>query len=95
MHTRARSRTLVPGAWGAWAAVAVVTVAVAWWMWPTSALSWHFFPDGATALGGDSGLHLYADHPEYQIGPVAFGVAWLLTPLGSTGGLCRSGGVDA
>jgi hypothetical protein len=71
--------------WVAWGVIAVVTMAVAAWMWPTSALSWHFFPEGSTALFGSSGLNVYADHPELQIGPVAFVVTWLLTPLGSTG----------
>lgn len=72
----------------AWLAVAIVvgwTVAVAIRFWPTSGLSWHFFPAGAAQLFGSSGLHLYADHPGYQIGPLSFVVAWLLSPLGATG----------
>jgi len=72
-------------AWAAGCALVLATVLVVVWMWPTSALSWHFFPDGAAALFGPSGLHLYADHPEYQIGPVSFVATWLLSPLGSTG----------
>jgi len=71
--------------WLAGCALAVAIVLLVVWMWPTSALSWHFFPDGASALFGDSGLHLYADHPEYQIGPVSFVATWLLTPLGGDG----------
>ena len=71
--------------WAAWAAIALTTLLAAAWAWPTSALSWHFFPTGATALFGPSGLHLYVDHPELQVGPVAFVVAWLLSPLGATG----------
>jgi hypothetical protein len=81
----ARRRTVALPVWLAWLATGLVTAAVAAWMWPTSALSWHFFRDGAASLAGDSGLRLYADHPELQVGPVAFGVAWLLTPLGATG----------
>jgi len=65
--------------------VALATGLGAVWAWPTSALSWHFFPTGAQALFGPSGLHLYVEHPELQIGPVAFVVAWLLSPLGATG----------
>ena len=72
-------------AWLPWCLLAVATALVVMWMWPTSALSWHFFADGAAALFGPSGLHLYVDHPDLQIGPVAFVVSWLLTPLGSTG----------
>ena len=71
--------------WLAGCALAVAIVLLVVWMWPTSALSWQFFPDGASALFGDSGLHLYADHPEYQIGPVSFVATWLLTPLGGDG----------
>lgn len=74
-----------PRTWLAAGTVLVATVAAVVWAWPTSALSWHFFSDGSSALVGASGLHLYVDHPEYQIGPVAFLVAWLLTPLGTAG----------
>jgi len=74
--------------WAARGAIALTTLLAAAWAWPTSALSWHFFPTGATALFGPSGLHLYVDHPELQVGPVAFVVAWLLsedptTPVGT------------
>jgi len=62
-----------------WAVVLVVA------MWPTSGLSWHFFPAGASALFGASGLHLYADNPGYQIGPITFVVARMLAPLGDSG----------
>lgn len=79
-------RTSATGRAAAVAVVVVATALVAAATWSTSALSWHFFVDGAAALTGPSGLHLYADHPDYQIGPVAFGVAWLLGLLGTTGG---------
>jgi hypothetical protein len=68
--------------WVPWCVLSLVTALVVVWMWPTSALSWHFFADGAAALFGPSGLHLYVDHPDLQIGPVAFVIPWLLTPLG-------------
>lgn len=45
--------------------------------------SWHFFVTGSRVLsdlddGSRSGLHVYAEHPLLQIGPVALGVAWAL-----------------
>jgi hypothetical protein len=85
--TRAAQRVLparVPS-WMPWCVLLAATAVVAVWMWSNSALSWHFFADGAAALVGPSGLRLYVDHPELQIGPVAFVMSWLLTPLGSDG----------
>jgi len=44
-------------------------------------VSWHFFDTGAALLSSDepgAGLHLYATHPQLQIGPLAFLAA---TPL--------------
>ena len=52
--------------------------------------SWHYFAQGADLLinpgvnGG--GLHLYAAHPDLQIGPIALLVAVPLNALGPTGG---------
>ena len=52
--------------------------------------SWHYFAQGADLLinpgvnGG--GLHLYAVHPDLQIGPIALLVAVPLNALGPTGG---------
>lgn len=47
--------------------------------------SWHFFSLGARLLGSSSptsgGLHLYAAHPELQIGPLALVAAIPLTHL--------------
>jgi len=40
-----------------------------------SLVSWHFVATGAALLGSDdagAGLHLYATHPELQIGPLTF-----------------------
>ena len=64
----------------------------AWFPWAWMALwagvqvghalvSWHFFASGAALLssgGSGAGLHLYATHPQLQIGPLAFLAA---TPL--------------
>jgi hypothetical protein len=52
-------------------------------------LSWHYVRTGTRLLfgndfgeaGGVSGLHLYAQHPELQIGPVSFVVACLFSYL--------------
>ena len=44
-----------------------------------SGISWHFFPFGSDLLIHGAHLHLYAAHPELQIGPLAFLVA---VPLG-------------
>jgi len=52
--------------------------------------SWHYFAEGSHLLinpgvnGG--GLHLYAAHPDLQIGPMALLVAVPLNALGPTGG---------
>ena len=52
--------------------------------------SWHYFAEGSHLLinpgvnGG--GLHLYAAHPDLQIGPIALLVAVPLNALGPTGG---------
>ncbi|MGI5328696.1 hypothetical protein [Actinomadura nitritigenes] len=51
--------------------------------------SWHYFATGATVLFGDDrgeGLHLYATHPELQIGPLSFAVALPLDALGPSWG---------
>lgn len=71
--------------------------AVWWWLWAWAAAwtgaripggggSWHYFALGSRVLFGDDageGLHLYAAHPDLQIGPIAFLVA---TPLRLLGG---------
>jgi hypothetical protein len=51
--------------------------------------SWHYFTQGSRLLFGDDqgqGLHVYAAHPELQIGPIAFLVATPLRLLGATPG---------
>ncbi len=53
----------------------------AWRTWPVSGLSWHFFPTGARLLLHHSGLSLYGDHPELQIGPLPLLLTGLLEPL--------------
>jgi hypothetical protein len=56
------------------------------------AYSWHYFADGSTLLFGGSnatppgGLHIYANYPGLQIGPVAFLAAQVLRLLGPGNG---------
>ena len=54
--------------------------------------SWHFFATGGQVLadlddGTRAGLHVYAEHPLLQIGPVALAVAWGLGQLSGGHGL--------
>lgn len=48
--------------------------------------SWHYFVTGGTALlhpgATGSGLHVYAAHPELQMGPLTLGVAAALVAVG-------------
>ncbi len=72
----------------AWVVVAGWTT---WWglrQARPSAISWHFFRDGADALFGPAGLHVYADNPTLQIGPLAFVTSVL---AGSAGGRHAAG----
>ena len=70
-------RGLVP-----WVGVAAWTALWAWLQSNPSGLSWHFFVSGSHLLFDGAGLNLYAEHPELQIGPLAFLVAAPLTSLG-------------
>src|ERR1700732_3587157 len=74
---RATWTRLVP-----WAGIAAWTAVWVWWQSNPSGLSWHFFVSGTHLLFGGPGLNLYAEHPELQIGPLAFVVAAPLTVLG-------------
>ena len=54
---------------------------------PHGGVAWHFFTSGSALLFGSpaarpGGLHLYANYPQLQIGPVAFIVAQGLRHLG-------------
>lgn len=66
-----------------WATVGAWTIVWAWTQSNPSGLSWHFFVSGSQLLFHGSGLNLYADHPELQIGPLAFLVAAPLALLGN------------
>ncbi len=63
---------------GLWLAVLAWTATWGWLRAQPSGISWHYFPFGARLLLQGSGLHLYARHPELQIGPVTF---LLVSPL--------------
>jgi hypothetical protein len=65
-----------------WVGVAAWTALWAWLQSNPSGLSWHFFASGSHLLFDGAGLNLYAEHPELQIGPLAFLVATPLTYLG-------------
>lgn len=63
----------------AWWVLAVWTVLWAAWDARGGGYSWHYFQDGAWLLTHPgvpgAGLHLYATHPQLQIGPLALLVA--------------------
>lgn len=57
--------------------------------------SWHFFVTGGRVLadlddGSRAGLHVYAEHPLLQIGPVALGIAWALGRISGGNGLAAA-----
>jgi hypothetical protein len=76
-----------PGAGGrtgdaaVWALICAWTAAWGWNRHDPSGIGWHYFREGAGALFGPSGLHVYADHPDLQIGPLAFLATQALAPL--------------
>lgn len=80
------ARRLVGGSWPTLGALVVVAAWTAWWAsraWSVSGLSWHFFADGGRWLTGPHGLHVYAEHPELQTGPLSLVVAAFLRVLPS------------
>lgn len=78
MHRDVRrvvATSTIVAAWAAWRAYLT---------WPVSGLSWHFFAEGSKLLLHGSGLNIYAEHPELQIGPLSLAVAALLRPLSAS-----------
>ncbi len=61
-----------------WTAVAAWSAVCTWNSWTPSGLSWHYFASGAGALTGDSGLSVFADDPELQVGPLSLVIATLV-----------------
>jgi hypothetical protein len=64
-----------------WTVICGLTAGWGWNRRYPGAFSWHYFVDGTRALFGGSGLHLYAQHPDLQIGPLAFVAVEALHPL--------------
>ena len=66
-----------------WTVLVCWTILLQTWLYNNSGSSWHYFADGAALLQGQhppgetapGGLHLYANYPELQIGPLALSVA--------------------
>jgi hypothetical protein len=64
------------------------------WLYRNGGYSWHYFADGASLLFGQhppgeaapGGLHLYANYPQLQFGPVALLTAALVRPFADDGG---------
>jgi len=61
---------------------------------PAGGISWHYFVEGSQLLFGahppgmalPGGLHVYANYPQLQIGPLSFLAAWPFAQLGPTAG---------
>ncbi len=69
-----------------WTALAAWLVAWAWARWSPSAISWHYFSDGVHWLFATDHLHLFARHPELQLGPLTLVLVWPFTLLPGRGG---------
>ena len=80
-----------------WMLPALTAWSAAWFMLlaPRGGIAWKFFVQGSSLLftsqvipwGRPGGLHLYANYPQLQIGPLAFAAAQLLRHLGPDNGL--------
>jgi len=80
-----------------WQRLALVVLAVALQvdLYTNSGYSWHFFADAASLLVGQhppgmvaaGGLHLYANYPQFQFGPLALLVTVALRPFANGGWL--------
>lgn len=71
-------------------ALLVLAAACTWSYGAHHGQSWHYFVEGSRSLfcaggPGPCGLHIYAAHPELQIGPLSFVVARLITLWGEDG----------
>ena len=72
---------------GCWSILVGWTAFWAWLRWTPSGISWHFFPSSVHLLFGSAGLRLYAQHPEFQFGPLTSLVVAPLTALPPAAGL--------
>jgi hypothetical protein len=82
---------------GNWHLLALSGWTAAWFaiLAPRGGIAWKFFTGGSELLFGTSrggvppggGLHVYASHPQLQIGPLSFVAAAVLRPIGPHQGL--------
>jgi hypothetical protein len=76
-----------------WIALAAIAVGLQLLLYRNSGYSWHFFAEAASLLigqhpAGDAlpgGLHLYANYPQLQFGPLSVLAAVLLLPFSDGG----------
>lgn len=80
----------------AWRDPRVRAVAIALGIWatfwvavcaPQGMYSWHYFATGARILSSPDAAHVFAAHPELQMGPLTLVVAALITPAGGATGV--------
>ena len=75
---RVRAVSIALGAWATfWVAVSA----------PHGMYSWHYFATGAHILRSPDAAHVFAAHPELQMGPLTLVVAALITPAGGAAGV--------
>ena len=76
-----------------WIALAAVAIGLQLVLYRNSGYSWHFFAEAASLLIGQhpagdvhaGGLHLYANYPQLQFGPLTVLVTVLLLPFSESG----------
>ncbi|HEY4023456.1 MAG TPA: hypothetical protein VGM75_32560 [Pseudonocardiaceae bacterium] len=76
-----------------WLALIAIAIVLQLLLYRNSGYSWHFFTEAASLLIGQhpagdvlpGGLHLYANYPKLQFGPVTVLVVILLMPLSASG----------
>lgn len=82
------------GSWSYRAPLLLWTLLLQLILYSNSGYSWHFFADGGTLLLGGhplgmsqpGGLHLYANYPQLQFGPLTLLTVVLLLPFTAAGG---------
>ncbi|WP_051450466.1 hypothetical protein [Actinospica robiniae] len=77
-----------------WGALTIWAALTSIWFARRGGYSWHYFVhgsallfDGASGGAPTGGMHIYADYPQLQIGPVSFVVAQGLRHMGPANGL--------
>ncbi|HEY4458175.1 MAG TPA: hypothetical protein VGN81_27925, partial [Pseudonocardiaceae bacterium] len=82
------------GSWSYRAPLLLWTLLLQLILYSNSGYSWHFFADGGTLLLGGhppgmsqpGGLHLYANYPQLQFGPLTLLTVVVLLPFTTAGG---------